>query len=95
MIGDGTKYREEALERQKEAGGCGMITMTANGKKLAEGRLERTIPVAISLGEGLDIGMDVGSPVDFSYKLPFSFTGNIEKVTIDLKREVSSEVAAA
>jgi hypothetical protein len=39
----------------------------------------------MSLGEGLDIEMDVGSPVDFNYKLPFAFTGKIEKVTVDLK----------
>ena len=58
--------------------------MTANGKKIAEGRLERTIPIQFSLGEGLDIGMDIGSPVDFTYKLPFAFTGKIEKVTIEL-----------
>ena len=42
-------------------------------------------PVQFSIGEGLDIGMDVGSPVDFTYKLPFAFTGKIEKVTVDLK----------
>ena len=30
------------------------------------------------------IGMDVGSPIDFTYKLPFAFTGKIEKVKIDL-----------
>ena len=29
--------------------------------------------------------MDSGSAVDFTYKLPFAFTGKIEKVTIDLK----------
>jgi arylsulfatase len=63
----------------------GAITMTANNKTIAEGRLERTIPIQFSLGEGLDIGMDVGSPVDFTYKLPFRFTGKIEKVTVDLK----------
>lgn len=63
----------------------GTITMTANGKKIAEGRLERTIPVQFSLGEGLDIGRDVGSAVDFSYKLPFEFEGAIEQVTVDLK----------
>lgn len=45
----------------------------------------RTIPIQFSLGEGLDIGQDVGSPVDFTYKLPFKFTGKIEKVQIDLK----------
>ena len=58
--------------------------MTANGNKIAEGRLERTVPVQFSLGEGLDIGMDSGSAVDFTYKLPFKFTGTIEKVEIDL-----------
>jgi hypothetical protein len=45
----------------------------------------KTIPLQFSLGEGMDIGMDVGSPVDFTCKLPFPFTGKIEKVTIDLK----------
>jgi arylsulfatase len=58
--------------------------MSANGKKIAEGRLARTIPIQFSLGEGLDVGMDVGSPVAFTYKLPFAFTGRIEKVKIDL-----------
>ncbi|HWU54996.1 MAG TPA: hypothetical protein VN175_05800, partial [Rhizomicrobium sp.] len=62
----------------------GQVTLSANGKKLAEGRLKRTIPIQFSLGEGLDIGMDVGSPIDFTYKLPFAFTGRIEKVKIDL-----------
>jgi arylsulfatase len=63
----------------------GTVTMSANGTKVAEGRLERTVPLVISLQEGLDIGMDNGSPVDFTYKPPFTFTGKIEKVTIELK----------
>jgi arylsulfatase len=65
----------------------GTITMTANGKKISEGRLVRTIPIQLSLGEGLDIGMDTGSAVDFTYKLPFAFTGKIDKVRIDLRPE--------
>jgi arylsulfatase A-like enzyme len=63
----------------------GKITMTASGKKVAEGRLERTVPIQFSICEGLDIGMDGGSPVDFTYALPFAFTGKIEKVTVELK----------
>lgn len=63
----------------------GTLTISADGKNLAEGRLKRTIPAQFSLGEGLDIGQDVGSTVDFTYKLPFKFTGKIEKVTVDLK----------
>ena len=29
--------------------------------------------------------MDVGSPVDFTYKLPFKFTGKVEKVVVELR----------
>jgi len=47
--------------------------------------MPRTIPLQISLGEGMDIGMDVGSAVDFTYRPPFAFTGTLEKVTIELK----------
>ena len=36
--------------------------MTVNGKQVAGGRLERTIPIQFSLGEGLDVGMDRGAP---------------------------------
>jgi arylsulfatase len=68
-----------------ERGKGGTLTLSANGSKVAEGKLPKTIPIQFSLGEGLDIGMDVGSPVDFTYKLPFAFTGKIEKVTVDLK----------
>jgi arylsulfatase A-like enzyme len=63
----------------------GKITMSANGKKIAEGRLEKTVPVQYSIVEGLDIGRDGGSPIDWTYRMPFQFTGKIEKVTIDLK----------
>jgi arylsulfatase len=59
--------------------------MLVNGAKVAGGQVPRTIPLQISLGEGMDIGTDVGSAVDFTYKLPFTFTGKIDKVTIELK----------
>jgi hypothetical protein len=47
--------------------------------------LPKTIPIQNSLNESFDVGMDVGSPVDFTYKPPFKFTGDIEKVTIALE----------
>jgi arylsulfatase len=70
-----------------DGGGMGKgakVTVSANGKTIAEGRLERTIPIQFSLGEGLDVGTDVGSPIDFTYKLPFAFTGKVEKVNVEL-----------
>jgi hypothetical protein len=34
--------------------------------------------------KGLDVGMDMRSPVDLTFKLPLAFAGKIEKVRIDL-----------
>lgn len=68
-----------------EIGKAATVALSVNGARVAEGQLQRTIPVQISLGEGMDIGMDVGSAVDFTYRLPFAFTGRIDKVTIELR----------
>jgi hypothetical protein len=40
-----------------------------------------------SIQDGFDIGMDIGSPLDFTYEPPFVFTGKIERVRIELKPE--------
>jgi hypothetical protein len=73
----------------------GQITVRANGKTISEGRLARSIPVQFSLGEGLDVGMDIGSPIDFTYKAPFAFTGRIEKAKIGLGPPQTRPVVAA
>jgi arylsulfatase A-like enzyme len=71
--------------RPGEFGKGATVTMSVNDKKVGEEQLTRTIPAQISLNEGMDIGEDVGSPVDFTYNPPFKFTGKIEKVTYELK----------
>jgi arylsulfatase len=58
------------------------VTMRVNDTKVAEGQLPKTIPIQISPGKGLHIGMDVGSAVDFTYQVPFQFIGRIKKVTV-------------
>jgi hypothetical protein len=35
--------------------------------------------------ETLDIGSDTGTPVSDEYSVPFAFTGQIEKVTLELQ----------
>jgi arylsulfatase len=71
--------------KPRELGKAATVTMNVNGTNVGQEHLERTIPIQFSLGEGMDIGEDIGSAVDFTYKPPFKFTGNIEKVTYDLK----------
>jgi arylsulfatase len=64
----------------------GMGTLSVDGNQAAEGKIERTIPVRFSLDETLDVGMDTGTPVveDYVDKMPFKFTGALNKVVINL-----------
>ncbi|MFC3552260.1 sulfatase-like hydrolase/transferase [Lysobacter cavernae] len=81
-----------------DGGGIGKgatVTVSANGKQIANGRLERTVPIQFSIGEGLDIGMDNGSAVDWTYKLPFKFTGSIHNVTVEVFTEKARTSASA
>lgn len=66
-------------------GGAG--TLSVDGRKVAQGRIEHTMPLRVSLDECMDIGEDTGTSVsrDYATKMPFKFTGNIEKVTVELK----------
>jgi arylsulfatase A-like enzyme len=66
-------------------GKSGTATLSADGKEIAQGKIERTVPVRYALDEGLDVGEDTGTPVNLTYDVPFKFTGKINKVTIDLK----------
>ncbi len=63
----------------------GSAVLSVDGKKVAEGRIEKTIPLRITLDESLDVGSDAGTPVNREYDVPFEFEGTIEKATIDLK----------
>ena len=65
----------------------GTITLSANGRKIGEGRVEKTTPFKYALAEGQDIGEDTGTPIDFSYTPPFKFTGKLGRVMVELKSE--------
>jgi arylsulfatase len=60
-----------------------------NGEKVAEGVIEKTVPGGFSLSETFDVGVDNGTPVSNNYtkKDHFPFTGQIDRVTIDLTGE--------
>ena len=61
-------------------------TLFVDGKQVAQGEIERTIPLRFSLDETLDVGQDTGTPVveDYLAKMPFKFTGDLKKVVIEL-----------
>jgi arylsulfatase len=84
------------LDFEYDGGGIGKggkATIRVNGKVWAEGRIERTIPIRVTLDEGFDIGEDTGTPVNRSYDVPFRFSGHIEQVIVDLKPAIVPEPA--
>jgi arylsulfatase A-like enzyme len=77
-----------ALRFAYDGGGIGKggtATLEVDGKPVAEGRIERTIPIRVTLDESLDVGEDTGTPVTTSYDVPFRFEGNVDRVVIDLE----------
>ena len=65
-------------------GGTG--TILVNGKKVAEGKIDRTQPNFFSADEGADVGLDGETPVTDDYQEgDTQFTGKIRKATVELK----------
>jgi hypothetical protein len=67
------------------AGKGGVGTLFINGKKVGEGRIEKTIAARFGI-DTFGVGVDTGSPVSNTYNPPFPFTGTIERVVIDLAK---------
>ena len=64
-------------------GGRGRLYV--DGKRVAQGRIERTMGFRISLDETFDVGSDAGEPVSEDYHVPFDFAGEIERVEVELE----------
>lgn len=66
-------------------GGTGSLSV--DGRKLAEGRIDKTQPNIFSADETADVGIDDATPVvaGIGQGAETRFTGKIEKVTIDVK----------
>jgi arylsulfatase A-like enzyme len=62
-------------------------TLSVDGRKLAEGRIDKTQPLAFSADETADVGIDDATPVvaGIGEGAKTRFTGKIDKVTIDVK----------
>lgn len=73
---------------QYDGGGMGkggIGTITVNGKKVVEKRIEKTQPGIFSVDDLADIGVDDGTPVA-DYGKSSKFNGKIEYVTIERRK---------
>ena len=65
-------------------GNGGNGTLFVDGKKVAEGRIDRTMGIRISLDETFDVGADAGEPVSEDYHVPYNFPGTLKRVDVHL-----------
>jgi hypothetical protein len=73
-------------------GGTG--TLSIDGKVIDTKKIPHTIPFVMTIDESFDIGSDTRSGVNEDYKLPFVFTGKIDKITFNLKPASPAEEKA-
>ncbi|MGA7869902.1 MAG: arylsulfatase [Candidatus Binatus sp.] len=66
-------------------GGEGVLKV--DGNEIARKKIPHTIPLLMTVDETFDIGSDTRTPVNDDYKLPFHFTGTIDKLTFNLGPE--------
>ncbi len=65
-----------------------------DSRLVGESSIELTNPLAIGLLSSIVCGVDIGAPVTPEYKPPFSFTGVIHSVTVDVSGELIRDAEA-
>ena len=68
-------------------------TLFVDGQQVAQGQIPQTISTRFSLDETFDVGEDTGTPVveDYVDKMPFAFTGTLNKFVVVLEPEKLTE----
>jgi arylsulfatase len=74
----------------------GLATLSVNGKRVAEGRIEQTQPAMFSADETADVGIDLGTPVVESVgaEAKSRFSGKIPRLTVSV-RDADAKADAA
>ncbi|MFW2332615.1 arylsulfatase [Ilumatobacter sp.] len=87
--------RRELGFRMERADGIGTGTLSIDGVDVGSMETDHSFFTLISFS-GLDIGLDRGSPVGL-YDAPFSFTGTLRRVVVDMDhdQDVDHEAAGA
>ena len=64
----------------------GDVVLAVDGEKVGELKdIKSGAAYSSMTGYGLVIGRNIGTAVSHAYKAPFPFTGEIKKVTVELK----------
>jgi arylsulfatase len=82
-LGPGTM----AFDNYSGVGQGGTGVLKVDGNAVATQKMEHTLPFILQWDESLDVGSDTGTPVDDAdYKTPFTFTGQLQRITLTIDR---------
>jgi len=70
--------------------GSGLVALFVDNRKVGEGVVSKTVPILYGGAEGVTTGRDPSTPVTESYQSPFTFTGKIRKVVMQVKEDEPS-----
>ncbi len=76
----------------KGAGGNGQLYI--DGELVGQSEIPVTTPLALGLTSGITCGQAPGAPVSPEYDPPFSFTGTIHSVTVDVSGDLIEDAEA-
>ena len=78
----------------KGKGAPGRAQLYIDKKLVGQADVAVTMPLSIGLAGGMVCGADTGSPVWDKYEPPFTFTGTIHGVTVDVSGELIKDSEA-
>jgi arylsulfatase len=77
---------ELTLDFTRSSDHAGVVRLLVDGDEVARGEVARTVPTRFGVGSGsLRVGDDAGISVTARYEAPFTFTGHLDRVVIELR----------
>lgn len=81
-----------AADARAGRGRPGRGQLFVDGERVGQASFAATVPITYGLGGGVVCGADSGSAVTPAYAPPFTFSGRLEAVTIEVNGEVNDEL---
>lgn len=84
---------DDFVDEEGKFGTGGTVTLRVDKVTVGSGRCEQQVAGYFTVNETFDIGRDTVSPVSDLYQSPFTFTGEIVKVMVNVSDATFEELA--
>jgi hypothetical protein len=84
---------EVVVDEENTFGTGGEVTLRLGKQTIGQGRFDQQVAGYFTANETFDVGCDTCSPVSDLYESPFAFTGQINKVMVDISEATFDQLA--